>query len=257
MAAYNCDIAFCGRMVFTKAFRNVMIELGEIKTYSTKLFDLILPRFCCSCKTKLLTNEDTICQICFCKIQPASEDRLKSEFERKFLNKNIISDFFAPFVFEKDKELQHAIHALKYDKKFPVGIFLGKVLAAEIKSSKTNWKFDLIIPIPLHQLKKAERGYNQAYYIAKGVGKIFKVKVSDRSVKRIKYTESQTTMNLNEREENISGAFKVKWNTQVRGKNILLLDDVITTGATISECGKILLEAGASKVYAASIAIAD
>ena len=64
-------------------------------------------------------------------------------------------------------------------------------------------------------------------------------------------------MNLNEREENISGAFKVKWNTQVRGKNILLLDDVITTGATISECGKILLEAGASKVYAASIAIAD
>jgi ComF family protein len=173
------------------------------------------------------------------------------------LNNNIIREFYSPFVFEKDKELQHAIHALKYDKKFPVGIFLGKVLAAEIKSSKTNWKFDLIIPIPLHQLKKAERGYNQAYYIAKGVGKIFKVKVSDRIVKRIKYTESQTTMNLNEREENISGAFKVKWNTQVRGKNILLLDDVITTGATISECGKILLEAGASKVYAASVAIAD
>lgn len=231
--------------------------LGEPKYFANNLFDFILPRFCCSCKTKLSVNQDTMCVDCLSKIQRSNSSRLKREFERKFMNNKIISEFYSPFVFEKDKELQHAIHTLKYDKKFPVGIFLGKVLAAEIKSSKTNWKFDLIIPIPLHQLKKAERGYNQAYYIAKGVGKIFKVKVSDRSVKRIKYTESQTTMNLNEREENISGAFKVKWNTQVRGKNILLLDDVITTGATISECGKILLEAGASKVYAASIAIAD
>lgn len=234
-----------------------MMYLGEPKYFANNLFDFILPRFCCSCKTKLSINQDTMCVDCLSKIQRSNSSRLKREFERKFFNNKIISEFYSPFVFEKDKELQHAIHALKYDKKFPVGIFLGKVLAAEIKSSKTNWKFDLIIPIPLHQLKKAERGYNQAYYIAKGVGKIFKVKVSDRSVKRIKYTESQTTMNLNEREENISGAFKVKWNTQVRGKNILLLDDVITTGATISECGKILLEAGASKVYAASIAIAD
>ena len=234
-----------------------MIYLGEPKYFANNLFDFILPRFCCSCKTKLSVNQDTMCLDCLSKIQRSTGLRLQREFERKFFNNKIISEFYSPFVFEKDKELQHAIHALKYDKKFPVGIFLGKVLAAEIKSSKTNWKFDLIIPIPLHQLKKAERGYNQAYYIAKGVGKIFKVKVSDRSVKRIKYTESQTTMNLNEREENISGAFKVKWNTQVRGKNILLLDDVITTGATISECGKILLEAGASKVYAASIAIAD
>lgn len=80
---------------------------------------------------------------------------------------------------------------------------------------------------------------------------------SDPVVKRIKYTESQTTMNLNEREENISGAFKVKNQKTVSGKNILLLDDVITTGATISECGKMLLESGANKIFAVSIAIAD
>jgi len=231
--------------------------LGEPKYFANNLFDFILPRFCCSCKTKLSANQDTMCDNCLSKIQRSTSTRLQREYERKFLNSKIISDFFSPFVFEKDKELQHAIHALKYDKRFPVGIFLGKVLAVELKSSKTNWNFDLIIPIPLHQLKKAERGYNQAYYIAKGVGSILKVRVSDRSVKRIKYTESQTTMNLNEREENISGAFKVNKKIFVRGKNILLLDDVITTGATISECGKILLEAGASKVYAASIAIAD
>jgi len=231
--------------------------LGEPKYFANNLFDFILPRFCCSCSNKLNAVDDTMCGTCLSKIQISTSSRLQREFERKFLDNKIICKFYAPFIFEKDKELQHAIHALKYDKKFPIGIYLGKVLASEIIRNQLNWKFDLIIPIPLHQLKKAERGYNQAYYIAKGVGKILKVKVSDRVVKRIKYTESQTKMNLNEREENISGAFKLKNKNLVGGKSILLLDDVITTGATISECGKILLEAGANKIYAASIAIAD
>jgi ComF family protein len=231
--------------------------LGESKYLANTFFDFILPRFCCSCNSKLPPTQDTMCSNCFSDIQKSTKDRLQREFDRKFSDKKFISEFYSPFVFEKDKELQHAIHGLKYDKKFAVGVFLGKVLASEIRTNHVNWKFDLIIPIPLHQLKKAERGYNQSFYIAKGVGKILRVKVSDRIVKRIKYTESQTTMNLNEREANILGAFKVKNKRMVSGKNILLLDDVITTGATISECGKILLEAGANKIYAASIAIAD
>ena len=230
---------------------------GDQKYWVNNIFDFILPRFCCSCKLKLSHDQETMCGACLSKIQRSTPTRLQREFDRKFLGKKVIAEFYSPFVFEKDKELQHAIHALKYDKKFPVGIFLGKVLASEIKKHLSNWQFDLIIPIPLHQLKKAERGYNQSYYIAKGVGSKLKVGVSDRTVKRIKYTESQTTMNLNEREENISGAFKLLHKNAIRGKNILLIDDVITTGATISECGRILLEAGANKIYAASIAIAD
>jgi ComF family protein len=198
-----------------------------------------------------------MCKSSLSNIQKASKERLKREFDRKFLNNNIVSDFFSPFVFEKDKELQHAIHSLKYENKFPIGIFLGKTLANKIKTDRSNWNLDLIIPIPLHQLKKAERGYNQSFYIAKGMGNILKITFSDRIVKRIKYTESQTTMTLNEREENISGAFRVRNKNAVKGKSILLVDDVITTGATISECGRILLEAGAKQIYAASISIAD
>jgi ComF family protein len=161
------------------------------------------------------------------------------------------------FVFEMDKELQHAIHSLKYEKKFLIGVFLGKMLAEEIKTHRTNWKIDLIIPIPLHHLKKAERGYNQSLYIAKGLNKVLQCKYSDRVIKRIRYTESQTGLNMVERLENISEAFKIRNKKLIQGKTILLVDDVITTGATISECGKILLESGAQKVYAASIAIAD
>jgi competence protein ComFC len=109
----------------------------------------------------------------------------------------------------------------------------------------------------LHQLKKAERGYNQSYYIAKGLNKVLKCALKENHLKRIKFTESQTTMNITERKKNISGAFKVKTISGLRNKNILLIDDVITTGATITECGKILLESGVNKIYAASIAIAD
>jgi ComF family protein len=223
----------------------------------TSLLDLILPRFCCACKCKLASNQDTMCSSCLSKIQIATDDRLKREFDRKFLNKNIITDYFSPFIFEKDKELQHAIHSLKYEKKFPVGIFLGKTLANKIKNHRPNWKIDLIIPIPLHQLKKAERGYNQSFYVAEGIGKILGIAFSDKVVKRIKYTESQTTMTLDERRQNISGAFKVIKRNAVNSKTILIIDDVITTGATISECGKILLEEGAEDIYAASVAIAD
>ena len=234
-----------------------MSSSGDTKLFINSVLDLILPRFCCACKSKLSSNEDTMCKSCLSNIQKASKERLKREFERKFLNNNIVSDFFSPYVFEKDKELQHAIHSLKYENKFPIGIFLGKTLANKIKTDRSNWNIDLIIPIPLHQLKKAERGYNQSFYIAKGMGNILKITFSDRIVKRIKYTESQTTMTLNEREENISGAFRIRNKNAVKGKSILLVDDVITTGATISECGKILLEAGAKNIYASSVAIAD
>ena len=102
-----------------------MIRSGETNLL-TFFLDLFLPRFCCACKSKLVSNQDTICESCLTKIQTATEVRLKREFDRKFLNKNIITDFFAPFVFEKDKELQHAIHSLKYEKKFQVGIFSRK-----------------------------------------------------------------------------------------------------------------------------------
>jgi len=120
-----------------------------------------------------------------------------------------------------------------------------------------NWEIDLIIPIPLHRLRKIDRGYNQSYYIAKGLSKYFNIPLSGKILFRSKFTKSQTTLNLKEREENISGAFNLKKHKTVSGKNILLVDDVITTGATTNECAKVLLEAGANNVYAISAAIAD
>jgi ComF family protein len=223
----------------------------------TEILDFFLPRICPGCGNRLTVEEKTVCPACIKKIKLASPDRLCREFERKFQGKNIVSGFTSLYVFEEGKEFQNIIHALKYSGRFAIGTYLGEQLGKTLLEQIAGWQIDLTIPIPLHQLKKAERGYNQSFYIAKGVSKTLSIPVKQGIVKRKKFTQSQTTMNLKEREENMRGAFKIKKFKELPGKNILLIDDVITTGATISECGRILLEAGANKIYAASTAIAD
>ena len=225
--------------------------------FLTQVIDFFLPRFCTSCKAKLPLTEETVCAYCFSKIQRAGEERLNHEFGRKFQSDKIISGFTSLFIFQKDKELQHIIHGLKYDGKFRIGIFLGKLLATELRSKFSEWKIDFIVPVPLHHLKRAERGYNQSEFLAKGMKSVLKIPVKSNFIKRNRFTETQTNLTLLERKENIKNAFSAKRKKIIKGKNILLLDDVITTGATIAECGRILLDNGAAKVYAASIAIAD
>jgi len=235
-------------MVYKKKSRNALSFFSDI-------FDFFLPRLCPSCGNKLNSGEESICVDCLLQIKPASTSRLSHDFLKMFKPKGIISGFTSLYIFEKDKEIQKIIHAIKYQKRFRTGELLGKLLGEKIQNE--NWDIDLIIPVPLHHLKKAERGYNQSFYIAWGVNKILRRQFDEKSLKRIKYTETQTAMNIVERVENISGAFAVKHKNNIRGKNILLIDDVITTGATVTECASVLIDNGAAKVYTASLAIAD
>jgi ComF family protein len=225
--------------------------------FITNIFDFFLPRFCPSCKIKLLPPDKFVCSSCLNNIKHADEKRLKLEFERKFCDKKIVTGFYSLFVFEKDKELQYIIHSIKYKGRFLIGTFLGHELGKKIKSEIQGWNINLILPVPLHQLKKAERGYNQSFYIAKGLSRELNIPIASRILRRKKYTQSQTKMNLIERQQNIDAAFRIKNREKIKGENILLIDDVITTGATISECGKVLLDSGAKRIYAASVAIAD
>lgn len=219
--------------------------------------DFFLPRFCPVCNKKLSETERCICDNCFSTIKRANSERLKREFDRKFSSSKIISGFTSLFVFEKDKALQSFIHSIKYNKRFLNAKFLGTLISNELEEQIKDWNINLIIPVPLHHLKKAERGYNQSEFIVKGLGSKLKIPYSSRALKRVRYTETQTAFNLAEREKNISNAFKVKNRKKITGKNILIVDDVITTGSTIKECGKALLEGGAKSVYACSVAIAD
>ena len=223
----------------------------------TSYIDFFLPRFCPACKKKLTESEKFICDECLSSIKRADDDRLKIEFERKFSSSKIISGFTSLFIFEKDKALQSLIHSFKYNKRFPNAKFLGGQIGIELGAIIMKWNIDIIIPVPLHHLKKAERGYNQSEFIVQGLSSKLKITFTTKVVKRTRYTESQTTFNQTEREKNISNAFKVRRKKKIVGKNILMVDDVITTGSTIKECGKALIKSGVKSVYACSVAIAD
>lgn len=219
--------------------------------------DFFLPRFCLSCDSKLTTNQKVICSECFSSIQRVDRSRLEFEFNRKFSSEKIIDGFTSAFVFQSEGSLQSLLHELKYRMKFRVGNLLGNILAEEVNEQIKNWNVDFIIPMPIHKLRKAERGYNQTDHIAKTFGRVLNIPVKKKIVKRIKFTRSQTKLNIYERKENMRGAFIVDTGKEVKNKVILILDDVITTGATVTEAGRALKEKGASKVYACSVAIAD
>ncbi len=218
------------------------------------IFDFISPRFCVSCDVKLSTDEYFICRNCYSKISILKDHEIKSEFDRKFKADNLIDDYNSLFLFKEKGPLQDLIHNLKYNQKFKIGISLGRKLGEGKKDIINNWNVDFIIPIPLFHLKKIERGYNQAMYIAKGLSKATKISVNGSSVKRVKNTLSQTKLSNDERIGNMLGAFKVKDSKSINGKNIIIVDDVITTGTTVLELAKVLKENGANKVFCLSIA---
>ena len=115
---------------------------------------------------------------------------------------------------------------------------------------------DLIVPIPLHVTKELRRGYNQSAFIADGFGEAYNVAVRLHALERITASESQTRKSRFDRSKNVSRVFEPTHTSMFRGKNVLLVDDVVTTGATLEAAGKVILEAGASKLYIATLATA-
>lgn len=147
------------------------------------IFDFILPRFCPACQKKLSLTEKLICDNCRKTFVYADDKLIQFEYEKKFSGSKIISDFYPLFIFEKDSSLQNVIHQIKYQKKFLLAVELGKMLGYSLLKSKPEWKVDIILPVPLHSLKKAERGFNQSFYIAKGIRKVTDFPVSQSLLK--------------------------------------------------------------------------
>lgn len=150
-----------------------------------------------------------------------------------------------------DKELQQVIHLLKYSDYARVGTQLGMAAAENIAMVQKK-KLDMLIPIPLHSVKKRKRGYNQADFIAKGMSNIWNVPVRTDVLRRLKFTESQTTLNKDERMQNMSEAIGVL--KDIKGTTCALVDDVLTTGSTMSSAAVALKNRGAEKVIAVTCA---
>lgn len=198
-----------------------------------------------------------MCEKCFKSLQRISSENLFNDFNRQYSHNGAIDGLFSLFYFEKDKAIHKIIHSFKYENRFQTGEYFGRYFSSQFSGKIIEEHIEIAVPVPLHPLKKAERGYNQSEYITKGICGESKLQYRRDLIKRVRYTKSQTRLSIEERKKNIRGAFAVnKGKAEVlKGKNILLFDDVITTGVTIAECAKVLKNAGAAKVFASSIAL--
>lgn len=160
------------------------------------------------------------------------------------------------FRFEKGSPYQVLLHDLKYRGNRKAGLYLGRLLGQVLKKGVFS-ECDLMLPVPLHRRKLRQRGYNQSELIARGASEITGIPLAGDIIRRKTYTNSQTNMNRQERFENMEKAFSLGKSTlKLQGKKILIIDDIITTGATLEACSKLLLDNFDCSVYVASLCYA-
>lgn len=163
---------------------------------------------------------------------------------------------FAYYHFKKGGRVQQLLHQLKYKNHPEIGVKLGKVLAQELIVAGFGQTYQLVVPVPLHRSRKRSRGYNQSEEFAKGISDGLNIPYADSFVKRTIKTQTQTKKSKLNRWRNVSEVFEMKDSSTIKGKHILLVDDVVTTGATIEACADALLQSGCAEVSIACIAMA-
>lgn len=166
------------------------------------------------------------------------------------------TDVLSFYVFEKSGKVQRLLHNIKYQDQKELALFLGKQYAKELLKDGFAIHFDTIIPVPLHKNKLKQRGFNQSEWFAKGLSEELKIPLDTLSMTRPTETSTQTKKRKYERWENVEGIFKINDPAHLSGKHVLIVDDVITTGATIEAAWLALKEVRDVKVSVASLAFA-
>ena len=219
--------------------------------------NLFFPEVCCICDKALTLNENLICFRCRSELPRTNFTSLyDNELKSRLHGKININFGTAIFYFYKSGISQTLMHKFKYQNRPEIGRMAGLWLGSEMQEKGLVERIDVIIPVPLHKRKERKRGYNQSLIFAKGISEVTQVPVMDKAIKRIEYGESQTKKTREQRWKVAQKAFSVSNPENVKGKKILLVDDVITTGATLEGCGLQLLNSGAAELNIATMAVA-
>ena len=242
--------------------KNIVTRM--VKKAVKNSLDFVYPPLCILCNNFLTEELHWICMDCKKKLLNNLEARdgcttcAINKITHRCACDNFADFYFAEAFsfFDYDKTVHDLIHQLKYKSKSRLAYYLGKEFAYLIP--ETFYKdFDGIISVPLHFLRQMQRGYNQAECIAKGIVQGFNGKIPYLAniLKRVRYTRTQTKLDRVERQKNLSNAFVVnpRYVQTIRNKKLVLVDDVITTGATTSVCAKVLSIAGVKRTHVVSI----
>lgn len=228
----------------------------KISEYLNDFVGLFFPDYCAGCGKPLLKQEHSICLSCILKLpRTHMHDELDNYVERLFWGRVNLISATAFLRMPRHGVVHKLIHELKYRDNESVGEYLGELFAQDLLSSNRMTDFDLVIPVPLHPAKERWRGYNQSLCIARGLGAGLNAEVSPQGLVRHIYNESQTRKSRYKRWQNVNGLFGVPNSEALKGRHVLLVDDVVTTGATLEACANALLMVGDVRVSVAALAL--
>ncbi len=214
-----------------------------IKTAFNSISHLLFPQLCNGCGSDLINGHHLICLKCYQRLNETGfASFANNPVEKTFWGRLICSSAMSQYYFAKDSLLQQLIHQFKYKGNKELAHYFGTLMGETLQASLRFQQPDAIVPLPLFPDKEYKRGYNQAALLAEGIAAVLQVPVLYNAVLRTRYTTTQTHKTRMERWQNVEGVFTTAGNTELHQKQVLLVDDVITTGATIEACGNAILE---------------
>ncbi|MCW3089087.1 MAG: phosphoribosyltransferase [Ferruginibacter sp.] len=231
-----------------------MQSLSSILSDTLHLF---YPHVCTGCGSDLLQRDNLLCLKCITNLPHTNfAQHAGNPIEKIFWGRIPLAAAHSEFYFSKDSLIQELIHQLKYKGNQAIGRYLGQLMGKSLLDSNRFQKIDYLIPLPLFPDKERKRGFNQAAVICDGMSGIMNVPVLLNNVNRRRFTETQTKKHRTERWENVADSFMIMDKSTLQGKSVLLVDDVITTGATMEACGQTIMEAANVQLNLATLATA-
>lgn len=222
-----------------------------------RLLDLISPRLCVVCGSRLSVTEEVICNICNLHLPRTNnaKDAYENQMAKMFWGQLPIEKAAALFYYESHAETANIIYQLKYKNHPEIGGVMGRMMAKELQGYDFFEGIDGIVPVPLTKSRLRERGYNQSDEIAKGISEITGLPIYNDFVKRIAFKASQTKKNRWERKENVEHVFVLNRQVPLHIHHLLVVDDVVTTGATIIACSRQLVGENEIKISVLSLGL--
>ncbi|MEO9020809.1 MAG: phosphoribosyltransferase family protein [Ginsengibacter sp.] len=224
---------------------------------SSPLFHLFYPHHCIGCGSDVIDPENFLCLECINDL-PHTHFAMHANnpVEKVFRGRIFVSAAMSELYFSKVSAVQNLIYELKYKGNKKAGNYLGNLIGKSLLNSNRFLHIDVLIPLPLFKIREKQRGYNQSEILCNGISEIINKPVMKNNVIRKIFTETQTRKHRTERWENVEKTFFVSDPQQLEGKHILLVDDVITTGATLESCGAEILKVNNTMLSIATLAMA-
>ena len=209
-------------------------------SFWARLLDLISPRLCVVCGNRLAVTEETLCSKCYLHLPRTDfgHDLYENVMAKLFWGQMAIEKATALFYYEPHAETAQILYEMKYKNHPEIGVVMGRMMAKELMRSGLFEGIDAIVPVPLARKRERQRGYNQSLELAKGVSEVTGLPIANKVVRRTKFVGSQTQRGRWERNENVENVFELVNSDSISGKHLLLIDDVVTTGATIIACAQ-------------------